>query len=156
MKRQPVSILHALFITTMVLLFTSCSSIKPVAITGVKNFRTGNNPAKPEFTFDLGISNPNNFGVTVQRMGVNVYVGDSAIAGVNIPGKTKITRNEKIQVPVTIKPSLQTLTGILMAGVTSLFSNVKDQEMEIKGEIVIRKFIFTRKIKIREAIKMKG
>ena len=89
-------------------------------------------------------------------MGVNVYVGDSAIAGVNIPGKTRITRNEKIQVPVTIKPSLQTLTGILMAGVTSLFSNVKDQEMEIKGEIVIRKFIFTRKIKIREAIKMKG
>jgi LEA14-like dessication related protein len=132
----------------------SCGSIKPVSIKGIENFRPGSTLSKPEFTFDIAIENPNKFGVTVQRMGVNLSLNDSAIAGINIPGKTRIGAGAVISVPVTIQPSVQTMTSLVMGGLKNIFSENKKQRIEIKGEIAIRKFIFVKKIKIREAIKL--
>jgi LEA14-like dessication related protein len=110
--------------------------------------------SKPEFTFDIAIENPNKFGVTVQRMGVNLSLNDSAVAGINIPSKTRIAAGSVITVPVTIQPSVQTMTNLVLGGLKNILSENKKQRIEIKGEIAIRKFIFVKKIKIREAIKL--
>ncbi|HMT27762.1 MAG TPA: LEA type 2 family protein [Bacteroidia bacterium] len=136
------------------LFFSSCTSIQPVMISGVHNFTTGNLVSNPEIKFDLGVKNPNSFGVTVKRMSVNVLLSDSVVAGINIPVKTKIGAQSTIDIPITLKPSVSSLTQMAMSGFKNLFSSKSNSNMELKGEIVIRKFIFTKKIKISEKIKL--
>lgn len=145
---------HYILLLVLLTGLYSCGSIKPVSIKGIENFKTGSGLSKPEFTFDIAIENPNKFGVTVQRMGVNLSLNDSAVAGINIPSKTRIAAGSVITVPVTIQPSVQTMTNLVLGGLKNILSENKKQRIEIKGEIAIRKFIFVKKIKIKEAIKL--
>lgn len=152
MKNLPS--IHYLWLFFLLIGLFSCGSIKPVSIKGIENFRPGSTLSKPEFTFDIALENPNKFGVTLQRMGVNLSLNDSAIAGINIPSKTRIGAEAVITVPVTIQPSAQTMTNLVLGGLKNILSSNKKQKFEIKGEIAIRKFIFVKKIKIREAVKL--
>ncbi|MBK8413651.1 MAG: LEA type 2 family protein [Bacteroidetes bacterium] len=94
---------HYVLVLVLLTGLYSCGSIKPVSIKGIENFKTGSGLTKPEFTFDIALENPNKFGVTVKRMGVNLSLNDSAIAGINIPSKTRIAAGSVITVPVTIQ-----------------------------------------------------
>jgi LEA14-like dessication related protein len=132
----------------------SCVQIKPVTINGINNFRTENALSKPEFKFDVKVKNPNQFSVTVSRMGVQLVLGDTTLAGINLQPNTRVPALSDVNIPMSLTPSVSTLTGIFMSGIKNMFSDLKKQNMELRGEIVVRKFIFTKKIKIRQAIKL--
>ncbi len=136
------------------ILLSGCFSIKPVVVTGVKNFRPGNLLQNPEFSFDLGVKNPNSYGVTVKRMGINVLVADSSVGGIKISDNTRIAGKSAVQVPVKFQPSMSNLTNMAFGSFKNLFSAKGSNTMEVKGEIVISKFIFSKKIKFSEKIKL--
>lgn len=144
---------HTFYCFSIFILCTSCASIQPVKFTGVKNFKTADLLSDPKMNFDLGINNPNKFGVTVARMGIDIYMGDSVITGVKIPAKTRIAANQDVQIPVSLNPSVKSIANMALGGFKNLFSGSGKSEIELKGEIVMRKFIFTKKIKISEKIK---
>ena len=141
-------------IALVTLLFTSCFNIKPVVVSGINNFKTANLFSEPELTFDLGVKNPNKFGVTVKRMGINITLSGSDLAGINIPLKTRIASQSSVTVPITLKPSVSSISNMAIGGFKNIFSGTGGQTLEFSGEIVISKFIFNKKIKFREKIKL--
>ncbi|MBL0343444.1 MAG: LEA type 2 family protein [Bacteroidetes bacterium] len=150
--RIAISLICKLFL--LITLFGSCSTFQPLVITEVKNFKTANLLTNPEILFDLQVKNPNKFGVTIKRMGLNVLLAETSIATVEIPGKRKIKGATVVSLPIAIKPSASSLTIIAVSGFMDIFSGKEDKKLDLSGEILIRKFIFARKIKIQESIKL--
>jgi len=152
LKKLPATS-HFFYFVCIIILFSSCASIQPVKVSGVKNFKTADLLSNPKLNFDLGIKNPNKFGVTVKRMGIDVYMGDSVLTGVKIPAKTRIAAHSDVQIPVSLNPSVNSIAAMALGGFKNLFSGSGKSEIDVRGEIVMRKFIFTKKIKIDEKIK---
>lgn len=138
----------------LVLFFCSCSSIQPVVISGIGSIKTQNILTNPEITFDLGVKNPNRYGVTVKRMSLNISLGDSIVAGINIPKKTKIAGHSSVDIPIVMKPSMSSFTNMAVSGFKNIFSRKGNTNLELRGEIIISKFIFTKKIKFKEKINL--
>jgi hypothetical protein len=134
----------------ILLTFSSCILIKPVKLTHVSNFHFTNNITQPEFQFDIGILNPNGFGVNLTKMELDVTAGGPSLAKVSVREKTKLTPKESVLIPVVLRPSIKDMTTIFKNGLTDFFSDQQSKHVMIKGEFVIRKFIFTRKFRFTE------
>jgi LEA14-like dessication related protein len=145
---------HVVYLLFSMLIFSSCGFIKPVTITGVSNFRTVSTNTKPEFRFDLALQNPNNFGVTLRKMEIGISMGEPVLAKISMLEGTRITKKEPVLVPVALSPSLDELSGLFKKGVDEFLFGKNDQQLQIRGEIIIRKFIFSRKYQIRETVKL--
>ena len=133
---------------------SSCIVVKPVQVTNIDNFRTEKVLTKPELLFDVSIQNPNNFGVRVSELGVNLFVGDRNVIGLNIVNSIKVQRKNSVNIPVTLHPSINDIASLLNSEFNNLISGKSNQKMEIRGEIVMKKFIFTKRIKIKESFKL--
>jgi len=136
----------------ILIVFNSCAPLKPVVVRDVAEFKTEEILTKPRIIFNLKVFNPNPYGLTVKRMGVMVKVSDSTLANVNLLQGVRIGANSEVTVPVTIQPSLSTLGNIFMAGVNSFLSR-KDQKVTIEGDIIVKKFIFSKRFAIKESLK---
>ena len=133
------------------LFFTSCMVIKPVEVKRLDNFRTELNLQQPEILFDVDVSNPNGFGVTLKKVNVNLGLGDKDLAGISTDRKMRIARRGNTRLPVILKPSYADLSAIAGAGLSE-FLGAKKQSVSIRGEIVIGKFLFRRKLRFSEQI----
>lgn len=136
----------------IIVLFSSCAGVKPVNIKDVGNVRSLNVLSNPEITFDLKVENPNKFGVTVSRINLDLYNSESKLVEINLLEKTKVGKFSEVTLPVSMKPSIETIKSLLKSEMNNLVRGKVNQKMEISGELVMKKFIFRRKIKIKEAI----
>jgi len=127
--------------------------VKPVQVTRVENFKSINTLSDPELTFDLGVQNPNKFGVTVSGMEMSLFNGDSKLVGVRLMQKSRIPGNRTVSLPVSMKPTLSSISALFKSEISNWTKGKGSQKMELRGTIVMKKFIFTRKIKLKEPVR---
>lgn len=132
-------------------LVSSCLMIRPVEVKRLDNFRTELNLQQPEILFDVDVSNPNGFGVTLKSVDIHLGLGDKNLAGIKTSRQMRIPRKGNASLPVVLKPSYSDLSAIAGAGLKE-FLGGKKQSMSVRGEIVISKFIFRRKLRFSEQI----
>lgn len=138
-------------IISISLFFSSCMVIKPVEVKRLDNLRTELNLQQPEILFDVAVSNPNGFGVTLKRVDIHLGLGDKNLAGISTERQIRIPRKGDTSLPVVLRPSYSDLSAIAGAGLNE-FLGGKKQLISVRGEVVIRKFFFRRKLRFSEQI----
>ena len=121
-----------------------CSSLKYPQITGVQNFNVSDFSTDMKLKFDVNIKNPNNYGVTLRSMKIDVLLDDSLISGVGLDNKERIGANRSATLPITIKPRIIGFPKLGWLALSQLFKK-DDKNFAIKGEVVVSKFIFRKK-----------
>ncbi len=148
MKRIPLSLLLS------VMFLSSCGIIKPVSVMSVGNFTTENVLSKPEIRFDIKIQNPNNFSVTIQKMEIGVSVAGPAFATISLMEGVRVTKRDTMMVPVSLFPSMTEIGSMFSSGIDAFLTGKENPLFEVRGEVVIRKFIFRKRYKIKESIRL--
>ena len=135
------------FILTVVMLTSSgCLNLKVPQVTGISKFRLSDITKDTRIQFDVGIRNPNTFGVTLKSMKAELFLADSSIAGIGIDRKTRLAANQQVDLPFSVQPKLNALPQLGILGITQLFKK-DNKKVSLRGELKIRKFIFTKKVK---------
>lgn len=135
------------FILTVVMLTSSgCLNLKVPQVTGISKFRLSDITKDTRIQFDVGIRNPNTFGVTLKSMKAELFLADSSIAGIGIDRKTRLAANQQVDLPFSVQPKLNALPQLGILGITQLFKK-DNKKISLRGELKVRKFIFTKKVK---------
>jgi LEA14-like dessication related protein len=135
-----------LFFGIVALVLQGCLNLKMPQVTGVSNVRLTELSKDMQVQFDVGIKNPNAFGVTLKTMKAELFLADSAVAGIGIDRKTRLAANQKVILPFSVKPRLASFPKLGWLGVKQLFTK-DDKSFSIRGELKVRKFIFSKKVK---------
>ncbi len=130
-------------ITLVLSVFISCAPIKPIEYKSIDNFTISRVGLSPEFKADVHLFNPNKIGAKIKSMTLDVYVNDTKLSSVCMDSKTCIRAVGDFTVPVLAQPSLTDVLRMLPKGISTLFGS-KDMPVTIKGEVVIKKFIFSK------------
>lgn len=131
----------------LLLIFLSgCISLKMPEVTGVSNVRLTDLSKDMSIEFNVGLRNPNSFGVTLKSMKTEVLLADSVVASVGLIHKQRIAAGQKTQIPFSVKPDVLSMPKLGWLGITQLFKK-DDKKFAVKGEIKVRKFIFSKKYK---------
>jgi LEA14-like dessication related protein len=133
------------------LFVSSCMVIKPVEVRKLDRVRTDMNVQQPSILFDVDVMNPNGFGVTLKSVDVSLGLGEKNLAGISIERHLRIPRKGTATLPVKLQPSYADLSAIAGAGLAE-FLGGKKESLSIRGEIVIGKFLFRRKLRFSEQI----
>ena len=135
------------FILTVVMLTSSgCLNLKVPQVTGISKFRLSDITKDTRIQFDVDIRNPKTFGVTLKSMKAELFLADSSIAGIGIDRKTRLAANQQVDLPFSVQPKLNALPQLGILGITQLFKK-DNKKVSLRGELKIRKFIFTKKVK---------
>jgi hypothetical protein len=130
----------------MLLFLFSCSSIKYPIITGVENINVTDISKDMQIKFNVNLKNPNNYGITLRSMKIDVLLDDSLISGVGLDNKQRIAANGNASLPLSIKPRIIGFPKLGLLAFTQLFKK-DDKHFAFTGEIVVSKFIFRKKYK---------
>ena len=84
------------YLLLAMLIFSSCSIIKPVSVTSVGNFKTVNPLSRPEIRFDVGLRNPNNFSVTIEKMDIGISSGGPVLAKVSLLEGIRVSKRSSL------------------------------------------------------------
>ena len=133
-------------------LVSSCGSIQPVTLNEIKNFHAESPLYNPKFKFDAVMFNNNHFGVTLRKMEIGIGTKESFLAKLQIEEKFKIPAGQELIIPLTLSPSLGEIGQLFKSGIDNMLSSHSENQLEVKGQIVIQKFIFRKKYNIRQAI----
>ena len=149
------SIRYWLFVACLLLIFSSCKNIQPLAMQGVAGFKV------KEMTLSgvvvevgLKIKNPNPFGINIYPSSVDFKVNNIEMQGGKILKKVKIKGNsEEVQV-FTIKADLSKTSG-LMNNIMEIMKS-KSVVVEVSGNVKAGKFLIKKKfpIKVRERVNL--
>lgn len=94
--------------------------------------------------FDVLLKNPNNYGLTLQNMQLDAFLGDSIISSVNLDKRQRINPNSTSSIPITVQPKVSMMPQLALTGLGQLFKK-DDKRFKLKGTLVVRKFIFKKK-----------
>ena len=142
-----------LLLVILQVLTTSCFLLKPVTVKSISNFKTVTSGPTPEFRFDMSIYNPNKFSVVIKNIDVGIYMDTLPVSKTILLQETEITRRESSFVTVAMLAGPARLEDIFKAGISGLLSGNLQQRFQVKGEIKIKKFIFSKNYRFSEAIK---
>ena len=135
------------FILAVVVLTSSgCLNLKMPQVTGISKLRLSDITKDTRIQFDVGIRNPNTFGVTLKSMKAELFLADSSIAGIGVDRKTRLAANQQVDMPFSVQPKLTALPQLGILGITQLFKK-DNKKISLRGELKVRKFIFTKKVK---------
>mgnify|MGYP002351224966 CR=1 FL=1 len=135
------------FILAVVVLTSSgCLNLKMPQVTGISKLRLSDITKDTRIQFDVGLRNPNAFGVTLKSMKAELFLADSSIAGIGVDRKTRLAANQHVDLPFSVQPKLTALPQLGILGITQLFKK-DNKKILLRGELKVRKFIFTKKVK---------
>ncbi|MEO5571010.1 MAG: LEA type 2 family protein [Bacteroidia bacterium] len=127
-----------IFVTVILISFSSCMTIEPVEVKNVDNFQLKDVLTNPSVQFDVTIHNPNSFGLTLKEFKSTAFLGDKMVSDIFIEKKVHIGANSDISIPFQTKPSLNTVAELMLSGNTS-------GDVKVEGFLVVKKFIFRKK-----------
>ncbi len=134
------------------ILFAACSfsscAVQPVAIRQLENFALENVFTRPEVSFELVIHNPNRVGVTITGVETHVELGGTRIAGIALDRQTRVPANSEIRIPLRAEPDFSAVKNLLLK------KGKLPREGITRGELRVRKFIFSKRIPFREKYKL--
>ena len=135
------------FILAVVVLTSSgCLNLKMPQVTGISKLRLSDITKDTRIQFDVGLRNPNAFGVTLKSMKAELFLADSSIAGIGVDRKRRLAANQHVDLPFSVQPKLTALPQLGILGITQLFKK-DNKKISLRGELKVRKFIFTKKVK---------
>lgn len=131
---------NILLIFCIAFLMQSCITMKAPQVKGIENFKTGELfSTTPAVTFDVKLHNPNNFGLQLRNVTLNLYTGNSLVGSFTTPYNTAIGRGKDFAIPFRLEPSIEQISTITMGGIKNAGS------IKGKGSVTVKKFIFKRK-----------
>lgn len=83
---------------------------------------------------------------------MELELSGKTMAAIAVSGKSQIPRLGEVALPVTLTPSIADIGAFAGAGIKDIFGG-KKQALSIQGQLTIRKFLMSKKLKFKEEIK---
>ena len=138
-KKLPFFILFLLY---------GCVSVKQPVITSISDFKLAGKGSEMKLKFDVLVKNPNNFGLTLQKLKVETFMGDSLVSSINTVKKHRIPANEVSRIEVTVEPKITLLPQLALSGISGILKK-GSSNASLEGKLFVRKFIFLKKYSFR-------
>jgi LEA14-like dessication related protein len=129
----------------ILLSFSSCFTIKPLEFKRTENISSSRSDTAFEMTFDLAMHNPNNVSIRLSKLETEVTIDDLPLGKAGLKNQVRLTRNSDFSLPVSAHASLLDLLNLSGIGL-NLYLGKQSATATIKGNMTLKKFIFSRKI----------
>ncbi len=117
--KSSISIL-CIFFFCMTLLQLSCSPPKALEYRNFKNFSINKlGVGSSTVSMDLIYFNPNNFGLQLSRVDLDVYINDNFMGHTNQVSRISIPRNEEFSLPISMDIDMKNLWKNALASAIS-------------------------------------
>lgn len=139
-----------IFYFSLFLLFSSCITVVPPEFRSIDNFMVTKFSPRTEYKMDVKLFNPNTIGVKIKELNVVVTVFGSEMNSNTVyieNGAVRIPSKSDFTVPLKGETSMENASVLLQKGLSSLFGGSSAIPVSIKGNIIVKKFIFRKKIK---------
>jgi hypothetical protein len=131
------------FSAIVLLLFSSCFTIKPVEFRKTENFSVTRNNNSPLVTFGIVFYNPNGFGCTISDIKSEGSLKGRLLFNAGLSTRIKAKRKSEVSLPVTANIAKMDPGQLLGTGL-NLLLNDEAIPMQVKGSVKVRKFLFTK------------
>jgi LEA14-like dessication related protein len=126
-------------------LFSSCFTIQPVEFKKAENITTNRTDSDFVMTLELAMHNPNNWSIRLSEVETDILIDNMQLGKARLSKSVRLKRNSDFMLPVNAVASLGDLVKLSGLGITLLFGN-QNATATIKGNMVLKKFIFRRKV----------
>lgn len=133
------------FYGLLITLFSSCFTIKPVEFKKAENITTNRTDSALILTFELAMHNPNNWSLRLSEVETEITIDQRPLGKATLTQSVKLKKNSDFMLPVSAKASFQDLIGFSALGI-NLFLGKQSATAKINGNMVLRKFIFRKKV----------
>ena len=129
----------------LILSLSSCFTIKPVEFLNAGNLKSSRNDTDFVMTFDLAMHNPNNWSLRLSKLETEVSIDNHFLGKASLSNVTRLKRNSDFSIPLNANASLNNLINLSALGLNLFFGN-QTAVATIKGNLVLKKFIFRKKM----------
>lgn len=129
----------------LILFLSSCFTIRPLEFKGTENITTNRTDTAFEMTFDVAMHNPNNVSIRLSKLEAEVTIDDLPLGKAGLSQSVRLTRNSDFTLPIGAKASLVDLINLSGIGLNLYLGN-QSATATIKGNMTLKKFIFSKKI----------
>lgn len=147
------AVLRVFLFGSLMFAHSSCFIIKPVEFSGVDHFDVKSGGDRMEIRFDLLLTNPNNYSLQVKDLHCRLELSDSLIGTLHTLQDARITRKEVVRLPLSFYPDMTNISRLIFSGDRMFKMKDTGKGLEIEGEMKMRKFIFTRRVRWSESIR---
>ncbi len=116
-------------------------SIQPVVVQQLDNFNLSLEGSKPNITADLKVHNPNTIGVKIKVFQSVVFLNDKQIGVITLRNTVHISSHGDASIPFVLDLNSGDIMSLAFAALAGSTSNTA----QVKGYIVLKKFIFKKK-----------
>jgi hypothetical protein len=141
MMSRPASIYILLFLLVS---FTSCLSVKPLEFKKAENVTLTGTAADPQISFNITGRNPNNWSFKLKELQTIVTIDGQTFVNMQSDSVIRLKKDADFSIPASVKAPQGDLMKILSSGL-SMFLSGNQIPLEIKGDFVLKKFLFRRK-----------
>ncbi len=139
-KKVSINLIILFFI-----LHNGCASFKAVEYREIENFSITSISTHPEFRMDIKMNNPNGVGAKIKSLDMEVLVNQTLLAKFETDNKIRVNSNGDFTIPLKGNASLFNLAKMIPPTIGNFFG-MQDIPVNFKGEVVVSKFIFRKKI----------
>ncbi len=134
---------------------SSCLTIKPVEFKKTENITSSRSDTALEVTFDLAMYNPNSMSVRLSNLETEVSIDNLPLGKAGLSNSVRLKRNSDFTLPILAKASLVDLINLSGIGLNLYLGN-QTATATIKGNMKLKKFIFSKKIQFEYKEKIDG
>ena len=128
---------------SILLVLSSCFTMKPVEFRRTENFSVAGNNNSPLVSFGIVFHNPNKFGCTISDIESEGSIQDRLLFNAGVKSKVRAKANSDVTFPVTANLAKMQVSQLLGTGL-NLLLNDEAIPMKVKGSLKVRKFIFSK------------
>jgi LEA14-like dessication related protein len=124
---------------------TSCFTIRPLEFKRTENILTSKTDTALELTFDVAMHNPNNVSIRLSKLEAEVTLDNLPLGKGGLSEPVRLTRNSDFTLPISAKAALIDLINLSGTGLNLYLGN-QTATATIRGNMTLKKFIFSKKI----------
>jgi LEA14-like dessication related protein len=134
---------------------SSCFTIRPLEFKKTENITTNRTDTALEMTFDVAMHNPNNVSIRLSKLEAEVTLDNLPLGKAGLSNSVRLTRNSDFILPISARASLVDLINLSGIGLNLYLGN-QTATATIKGNMILKKFIFCKKIQFEYQEKIDG
>ena len=142
MKRMRFRIL---LLGILPLIFVGCISQKDIEFRGIRHLRPETIGKETQFSMEVVVYNPNNWGFVVETTTANFLINGKKIGSSELLSSFRMPSKTEMIIPVVVKSSLSDLVRLIPSGLEAVLTG-KEMIASTTGTVKAKKFIFHKTI----------
>ena len=140
--------MHLIVCILFIASLSSCFTLRPPQYVKASSITSANNEEGYQLQVNLNMYNPNNWSLRLTDITAEIRIDSSMVGKTILQNEVRLKRNSDFILPIQFNATNQDLALLTSVGFKLLTGNAKVNAV-FSGSMVLKKFIFRRKIQFR-------